>query len=92
MKEIAPSLGLIYPIYMKRSFFAAYVQVPIHMSLTTFPIQRVQVIKGVRDGVHDVALKISTCKFDTNSEAFAREVALLKSCRNSNIVQVSDTT
>eukprot|EP00884_Botryococcus_braunii_P017382 jgi/Botrbrau1/4327/Bobra.0232s0018.1 len=46
-----------------------------------------QVIKGVRDGVHDVALKISTCKLDTNSEAFTREVALLKSCRNSNIVQ-----
>jgi hypothetical protein len=43
----------------------------------------------VRDGVHDVALKISTCKLDTNSEAFTREVALLKSCRNSNIVQVN---
>eukprot|EP00884_Botryococcus_braunii_P017386 jgi/Botrbrau1/4330/Bobra.0232s0020.2 len=45
------------------------------------------VIKGVRDGLHDVALKISFCKLDTTSEAFAKEVALLKSCRNSNIVQ-----
>eukprot|EP00884_Botryococcus_braunii_P007070 jgi/Botrbrau1/16364/Bobra.0372s0003.1 len=44
-----------------------------------------KVLKGIRDGVHDVALKIS--KSNVSREAFLREVALLKSCRNSNIVQ-----
>lgn len=45
-----------------------------------------QVVRGVRDGVHDVALKIPGSNI--SKESIFREVALLKSCRHSNIVQV----
>lgn len=46
-----------------------------------------QVLKGTQDGVHEVALKmISTA--NVSLDKLMREVALLKSCRNSNIVQV----
>eukprot|EP00884_Botryococcus_braunii_P015139 jgi/Botrbrau1/23626/Bobra.55_2s0017.2 len=44
-----------------------------------------QVVKGVRDGVHEVALKISRPGFPR--ELIMREMSLLKSCKNSNIVQ-----
>eukprot|EP00884_Botryococcus_braunii_P023396 jgi/Botrbrau1/9740/Bobra.0388s0029.1 len=44
-----------------------------------------KVIKGIWDGVHDVAIKIPICK--SSKEALIKEVALLKGCRNSNIVQ-----
>eukprot|EP00884_Botryococcus_braunii_P015122 jgi/Botrbrau1/23610/Bobra.55_2s0006.3 len=44
-----------------------------------------QVVKGLRDGVHEVALKIS--RPGLSRELIMREMSLLKSCQNSNIVQ-----
>jgi hypothetical protein len=44
-----------------------------------------QVVKGIMDSVHEVALKVSRKNL---SGSQWNEVALLKSCRNSNIVQV----
>jgi hypothetical protein len=45
-----------------------------------------QVVKGIRDGLHEVALKISRSR--PSQDLLLREMAVLKSCRNSNIVQV----
>eukprot|EP00884_Botryococcus_braunii_P001752 jgi/Botrbrau1/11578/Bobra.247_1s0001.3 len=44
-----------------------------------------QVVKGMLDGVHEVALKISRHGF--SKKLIMREMSLLKSCQNSNIVQ-----
>jgi hypothetical protein len=48
-----------------------------------------QVVKGIRDGLHEVALKIS--KSNPSQNLLLKEMALLKSCRNSNVVQVAST-
>jgi hypothetical protein len=45
-----------------------------------------QVIRGIYDGMHDVALKIS--ESDVSTETILREISILKNCRHSNIVQV----
>eukprot|EP00884_Botryococcus_braunii_P023403 jgi/Botrbrau1/9747/Bobra.0388s0034.1 len=44
-----------------------------------------QVIKAIRDGVHDVAVKVSNSNF--SREALIKEVEVLRNCRNSNVVQ-----
>eukprot|EP00884_Botryococcus_braunii_P015128 jgi/Botrbrau1/23616/Bobra.55_2s0011.1 len=54
---------------------------PWHLGCGSFG----QVVKGVRDGVHEVALKIS--RPGLSRELIIREMSLLKSCKNSNIVQ-----
>eukprot|EP00884_Botryococcus_braunii_P015138 jgi/Botrbrau1/23625/Bobra.55_2s0016.1 len=54
---------------------------PWHLGCGSFG----QVVKGVRDGVHEVALKIS--RPGLSRELIMREMSLLKSCKNSNIVQ-----
>ncbi len=48
-----------------------------------------QVVKGIRDDVHDVALKILSSAI--SKDVVMKEVTLLKSCQNSNIVQVSSS-
>lgn len=45
-----------------------------------------QVFKGVCDGVHDVAIKVSEAEGST--EALMTEFSILRHCRHSNIVQV----
>lgn len=47
----------------------------------------VQVYKGVKDGVHEVAIKIfPAISSPRNLETLQREIAVLRSCNNKNIV------
>jgi hypothetical protein len=52
------------------------------------------VYKGLRDGVHEVAIKVfeHVSPQSASREMLLKEIHLLRSCRNSHIVQVRTTT
>ena len=53
----------------------------------TFTMRGWQVFKGIKDGIHDVAIKIfKAVTTERDLELLQTEIAVLRSCNNRNIV------
>lgn len=79
-------LKMLANVFKPSGFWSASEDLEMHFVIVAEIRVCLQVVKGVYDGVHEVALKVS--ETEIARETIMKEISILKNCRHSNIVQV----